>query len=58
MVPSSKIQAAGAAGAVTTVLVWAASLAGVAVPPEVAAAVTTLIATGAGWLKQENRPAA
>lgn len=55
-VPSSKVAAAGAAGAVTTVVVWAASLAGVDVPPEVAAALTTLIATGAGWLKRENRP--
>jgi hypothetical protein len=46
-----KVQAAGAAGAATTVLVWAVGLAGLDVPPEVAAAVTTLIATAAGWLK-------
>lgn len=46
-----KVAAAGIAGAVTVVLVWAASLAGVAVPPEVASAVTTLIAFGAGYIK-------
>ena len=52
MTPTPKIQAAGAAGAVTTVLVWAVGYAGVDVPPEVAAAVTTIIATGAGYLKR------
>jgi hypothetical protein len=46
-----KVQAAGLAGAVTVVLVWAASLANVTVPPEVASAVTTLVAVGAGYLR-------
>lgn len=52
-----KVQAAGWAGAVTVVLVWAVSLAGVEVPPEVASAVTVLFATGAGWFKTETKGA-
>lgn len=52
---NAKVQAAGAAGAVTTVLVWGLTFAHVEVPPEVAAAVTTLIATAAGWAKTEPR---
>lgn len=47
-----KVQAAGAAGAVTTVIVFIASKLGLEVPAEVAAALTTLIATGAGYLKR------
>lgn len=50
----TKVKAAGAAGAATTVLVWGASVAGVDVPPEVAAAVTTLLSVGAGWLTTER----
>lgn len=49
--PTAKVFAAGAAGAATIVAVWAVGLLGVDVPPEVAAAVTTLLATGAGYLK-------
>ena len=52
---NSKVQAAGAAGATTVVLVWAASLAGLDVPPEVASAVTVLISTAAGWVKTERK---
>jgi hypothetical protein len=43
--PSPKIQAAGAAGAVTVVLVWGAGLAGLDV--------TVLISSAAGWLKRD-----
>jgi hypothetical protein len=53
MHPTPKMQAVGAAGAVTTVLVFICSQFGLAVPAEVAAAVTALIATGAGYLKQD-----
>jgi hypothetical protein len=57
-----KVQAAGAgagvAGALTVILVWALSLAGVDVPPEVASALTTLLAAGgallAGYQKTET----
>lgn len=55
---NQKVQAAGAAGAVATLLVWLATFAGVEVPAEVAAAVTTLLATAAGWLKTEPAPSA
>ena len=52
MSPQPKVVAGGAAGAVTVVLVWAAGLAGLEVPPEVASAVTVLISFGAGYLKK------
>ena len=45
------VQAAGAAGALTVIVVWAAEAAGVSVPPEVASAFTTLTAFLAGYLK-------
>ena len=46
-----KVQAAGAAGAATILLVWVASMFGLEVPPEAASAFTTLVATAAGWVK-------
>lgn len=46
-----KVKAAGGAGAAAVVLVWVLDQVGVSMPPEVAAAVTTLLATGAGYLK-------
>lgn len=46
-----KVAAGGAAAAVTTVLVWVAAMLGVDVPAEVAAALTTLISFGVGYLK-------
>lgn len=51
MRPHAKVQAAGAAGASTVLLVWVLAQAGVSMPPEVAAAVTTLLATAAGYLR-------
>jgi hypothetical protein len=51
MTPQPKVQAAGAAGAIATILVFVVSLFGLDIPPEVAAALTTLIATGAAYLK-------
>jgi hypothetical protein len=47
-----KVQAAGAAGAVTILLVWVAGIFGLEVPHEAASAFTVLVATGAGWLKK------
>lgn len=52
-----KVAAGGIAGAVTTVIVWALSEFGVEMPPEVAAALTTLLAVGAGYVKREPAPA-
>lgn len=51
MTVNPKVQAAGWAGAVTILVVWAAGLAGVEVPPEVSSAFTVLVATVAGYLK-------
>lgn len=51
MTLNPKVAAAGAAGALTTVLVFVAHSLGVEVPPEVGAAVTVLISTAAGYLK-------
>lgn len=48
----SKVQAAGAGGALAVVLVWVAGLLGVQMPAEVAASVTTLLAFAAGYLKR------
>jgi hypothetical protein len=46
-----KVAAAGLAGAAATVLIWIGELAGVEVTPEVAAAITTIVAFAAGYLK-------
>jgi len=46
-----KVTAAGVAGAVTVLLVFGLSSLGVDLPPEVASALTTLIAFAAGYLK-------
>ena len=52
MTPTPKVAAAGIAGAVSVILVWLLNtVAGVDVPPEVAAAFTTVLAFGAGYLK-------
>jgi hypothetical protein len=50
--PIPKVVAAGAAGALTVVLVWVVGMFGLEVPEEVAAAVTALLATGAAYLKR------
>jgi hypothetical protein len=51
-----KVQAAGAAGAVSIILVWIAEIAGLAVPPEVASAITALLAFGAGYIRPGPPP--
>jgi hypothetical protein len=48
---SPKVQAAGAAGAVTVLLVWIAGMFGLEVPAEAASAFTMLVATAAGYIK-------
>jgi hypothetical protein len=47
-----KVQAAGSAGAATTVIVFVAAQFGLEIPGEVGAAITALIATGAGYVKK------
>ncbi|HVJ27613.1 MAG TPA: hypothetical protein VM493_08710 [Vicinamibacterales bacterium] len=46
-----KVQAAGAAGAVTVLVVFIAGQLGLEIGPEVASAITTLVAVAAGYLK-------
>jgi len=48
-----KVAAAGIAGALATVVIYVASQFGLVLPPEVAAAIATLIAFGAGYLKSD-----
>jgi hypothetical protein len=50
MKPSRKVAAGGLAGALTTIVVFIATQLGLDVPAEVAAAVTTLFATGLAYL--------
>lgn len=46
-----KVATGGLAGAASIVIVWIVSLLGVDVPAEVASAFTTLLGTGAAYLK-------
>jgi hypothetical protein len=52
--PTPKLAAAGTAGALTIVIVYVASLAGLDVPEYVATAVGVLITWAAGYLKSEG----
>lgn len=51
VLPTSKVAAGGAAGSLSIVLVWLAGMAGLDITPEVAAAFTVLLSTGAAYLK-------
>jgi hypothetical protein len=59
--PIRKVNAAGLSGAVTTLVLWLVELTGVTVPTVVAAAITTVVAAGVGYLVPsapgEPRPA-
>lgn len=46
-----KVKAASMAGAISVLIIWAATYAGVTIPPEVASAFSTLLAFAAGYLK-------
>ena len=50
----SKVKAAGIAGVIATILIAVLTAFGVEVSPEVAAALTTVIAFIAGFFKKEN----
>lgn len=56
MRPKPKVQAGGAAGAASVVLVWALGAVGADVPPEVASALTVLVSFGASWVKTDAAP--
>jgi|694.fasta_scaffold136609_5 hypothetical protein len=51
MKPVPKVAAAGIGGAVATLIVYLASVAGVEVPGDVGAAIATVVAFAAGYLK-------
>lgn len=51
--PTNKVAAAGLGGALSTVVIVGLELAGVSVEAELAAAIATLTAFGAGYLKVE-----
>lgn len=53
MKPNRKVGAAGLAGAVSIIGVWAASQFGVDVPGEVASAITTVLTFGTGYVIKE-----
>lgn len=58
MKPTRKVTSAGTGGAVGVIIVWGAGLAGVDVPPEVAAALVTVLAFAAGYIIPERDQAA
>ena len=49
--PVPKVAAAGIGGAVATLIVYLASVAGVEIPGDVGAAIATVVAFAAGYLK-------
>lgn len=55
--PTSKIAAAGGAGAAAVVLVWLLGLFNIEMDATTAAALAVLIGTVAGYIKTERRPA-
>jgi hypothetical protein len=59
--PVRKVNAAGLAGAVATLVLWAIEATAATVPAPVAAAITTVVAAGMGYLTPsapgEPRPA-
>ena len=54
LAPTPKVAAAGAGGALAVVMVWMLSLVGISAPGEVGAAIATLGAYVAGWLRREG----
>jgi len=51
---TKKIGSAALAAAVSVILVWIASQAGLEIPPEVASAVTTVLTVGTGYIVPEK----
>ncbi len=56
MTPTTKVTVGALAGAVTIILVWAVSLAGLDIPAGVASAITVLVTFAASYLVTETRP--
>jgi hypothetical protein len=59
MSPSTKVSTGAVAGAVVVFVIWVVKAAGLVddVPPEVAAAVTTVVSFVLAWLVPETNPA-
>jgi hypothetical protein len=56
--PTTKVAAGGVAGAVTVLLVWILGLLHLAVPPEVASALTVIISFVASYFVRQRVPVA
>lgn len=56
--PTTKVIAGTVAGSATILLVWGLSLAHVAVPPEVASAITVLLGSVAAYIVPHSVPGA
>jgi hypothetical protein len=52
--PTNKVTAAGIGGSVSVVLIYVAGLLGLEIPPEVASAVTAIVAFVAGYWVRES----
>lgn len=55
MMPTDKITAVGAAGALALLIAWLLSLAGVTMPAAEQTALTVVLMVGAGYLRREGR---
>lgn len=53
MKPTKKVNAAGLGGAIAVLVIFIAQQVGVEIPGDVGAAIGTICAFGAGWLRPE-----
>jgi len=53
-IPNRKVTAGAGSGAAVVILVWALGQFGVVMPPEIAAALTTIVSLFAGYFTPEN----
>jgi len=58
MAPTTKVAAGGIAGAITVLVVWILGMFHVAVPPEVASALTVIISFATSYFVRERVPVA
>jgi len=58
LAPTTKVAAGGGAGAVTVIVVWILGLLHVAVPPEVASALTVVISFATSYFVRQRVPVA
>jgi hypothetical protein len=53
LTPTRKVSAGALASALSIIIVWGASMAGLEIPPEVASAFTTLLGFVTAWFVKE-----